>query len=151
MPSSVNNRFSNVYEPVFLFVKEESKYNYYLSIDELRLSVKNFSNIKEPEEIIGLKVKNNLFKDKKGKTEGQVEKVFRTKDGNTLAEVNWKNGEKVLTLVNDFDKESQIEVSLVCEKYGKKVIHEIDLDNHTNCDGFLRPMLPLKSNFEFKD
>lgn len=48
MPSSFDSRLSNVYEPIFLFVKEESKYKYYLSLDELRLPVTNFSTEKKP-------------------------------------------------------------------------------------------------------
>jgi len=65
MPSSLDSRFSNVYEPVFLFVKEESKYKYYLSLDELRKPINNFAAGKKSEDILGLKVKNSLFKDKK--------------------------------------------------------------------------------------
>ncbi|MCM8824195.1 MAG: hypothetical protein NC822_05940 [Candidatus Omnitrophica bacterium] len=75
MLSSLDSRFSNVYEPVFLFVKEESKYNYYLSLDKLRVPVSNFTNNKSPEDILGFEIENSLLKD--GKIRGQVLKVFK--------------------------------------------------------------------------
>ncbi len=150
MPSPLDNRFSNVYEPIFLFVKKESKYKYYLSIDELRKPINNFVINKKPQDLIGLKVKNSLFKDKKGKTWGEVEEVFKTKDGSILAQIKWINGERSLILVNEFDKESQIKIDLVCPSCGRKISNEIDLNQHTNCNGFLKPILPPKSDFDKK-
>ena len=150
MPSPLDNRFSNVYEPIFLFVKKESKYKYYLSIDELRKPINNFVINKKPQDLIGLKVKNSLFKDKKGKTWGEVEEVFKTKDGSILAQVKWINGERSLILVNEFDKESQIKVDLVCPSCGGKISNEIDLNQHTNCNGVPKPILPPKSDFDKK-
>lgn len=148
MPSSFGSRFSNVYEPIFLFVKEESKYNYYLSIDDLRKPATNFTNNKNPEDIINLSVKNSLFKDREGKTRGKVEEVFKTKDGNILAQVKWINGERSLTLVNGFNKESQIKVDLICQTCGKKISNEIDTNKHINCKGFPKPILFKKSDFD---
>jgi DNA modification methylase len=150
MPSSLDNRFSNVYEPVFLFVKKENKYKYYLSLDELRKPISNFTISKKPEDIIGLKVKNALFKDSKGKDEGKVEEVFKTVDRNILAQVKWTHGERSLILVNDFAKESQIKVDLICSSCGKKISNEIDLSQHINCNGFPKPILPPKSDFDKK-
>jgi DNA modification methylase len=149
MPSSLNSRFSNVYEPVFLFVKTESKYKYYLSLDQLRKPT-NFVTTKEPEDIIGLKVKNSLFKDKKGKIEGEVEGVFKTRDDSILAQVKWNNGDRSLILVNDFNKESQIKVDLICPSCEKKISNEIDINQHTDCNSFPEPILPPKSDFEEK-
>jgi DNA modification methylase len=148
MPSSLNSRFSNVYEPVFLFVKKESKYNYYLSLDELRKPNTNFMIKRQPSDIVGLKVKNTLFKDKKGKTEGIVEEVFKTVDGNILAQVRWINGERSLILVNDFAKESQIKAELICPKCEGKISNELEIDRHVNCNEFPRPILPPKSDFD---
>jgi len=151
MPSSLDNRFSNVYEPVFLFVKKESKYKYYLSLDELRLPVSNFANNKKPEDILGLEVKNSLSKGDDIK--GIVKTVFRNNEGNILAQVEWGNGGETIEFVNEFDKESQIEIDLVCEVCGKTVKHEIDIDKHNrtlSCNGFLKPMLPPPPDFKNK-
>jgi len=89
MPSSIESRFSNVYEPIFIFVKEESKYNYYLSLDKLRLPVNNFTISKNPEDILGFVVENSLLKS--GKVKGRVTKVFKNSKGDIFAEVLWDN------------------------------------------------------------
>jgi len=149
MPSSLDNRFSNAYEPVFLFIKKESKYKYYLSLDELRLPVSNFTSNKKPEDILGLEVENSLLKSKDVK--GVIKAVFRNNEGNILAQVDWGDGRQTIELVNDFDKESQIEIDLVCEDCGKTIKHEIDIDNHNQtlfCKGILKPILPPSPNFK---
>jgi len=145
MPSSLDSRFSNVYEPVFLFVKEESKYNYYLSIDKLRLPVSNFTNNKSPEEILGFDVENSLLKHSKSK--GYVSKVFKSPKGVIFAQVAWENGRSTIEVVQDFDKESQFSVELVCPDCGKIIRHEIDINNHISCKGFPVPILPPKLDF----
>lgn len=139
MPSSLDSRFSNVYEPVFLFVKQESKYNYYLSIDELRLPVSNFSNDKKPENIIGFDVENPLFKDRNIK--GNVLKVFVNNKNEIFAEVEWEDGNKTLELIQNFNRESQISVELVCHECGKNIRNILDVNNHNNCHGFPNPIL----------
>lgn len=140
MPSSLDSRFSNVYEPVFLFVKEESKYNYYLSLDKLRLPISsNFTNNKTPEDILGLEVENSLLKG--SKTKGRILKVFKNPKGGILAEVLWENGKTTIETVQDFDKESQLPVELVCPSCGKTIKYEIDINEHSACDGFPKPML----------
>jgi len=139
MPSSVESRFTNVYEPVFLFVRKGSKYKYYFSVDELRLPVSsNFTINKRPEDILGLAVRNTLFKDKKGKREGCVKKVYRTKDGDgcVLALVRWEDGEESLAIVNDFFEKSKIEIDLVYPR--------------GDCKEFPRPKLPSVVDFDDK-
>lgn len=145
MPSSLNSLFSNVYEPVFLFVKEESKYNYYLSLDKLRLRVSNFTNNKSPEDILGFEVENSLLKDSKIK--GNVLKVFKNSKGDILAEVLWEDGKRTIEMVQDFDKESQLPVELVCHSCGESIKFEIDVDAHYACNGFPKPILPPKTDF----
>jgi len=145
MPSSLDSRFSNVYEPIFLFVKEKSKYNYYLSLDKLRIAVSNFTNNKSPEDILGFDVENSLLKDSKSK--GQVLKVFKSLKGEIFAQVCWENGEITPEVVQDFDKESQLPVELVCESCGKTMTHQIDINNHYGCNGFPKPILPPKPDF----
>jgi len=148
MPSSLDNRFSNVYEPVFLFVKKESKYKYYLSIDKLRLPVNNFTDNKKPEEIIGLEVENSLLKYRKVK--GYVSKVFKNPQGNILVQVDWENGKNTIEIVNDFNKESQIPVDLICQDCKKAIKQEIEVNNHINCKGFPKPILPSMPDFNEK-
>ncbi|HOV21771.1 MAG TPA: site-specific DNA-methyltransferase [bacterium] len=145
MPSSFDSRFSNVYEPVFLFVKNESKYKYYLSIDTLRLPVNNFVNNKNPEDILGFEVENSLLKDKKIK--GYISKVFKNSRGDILAQVNWDDRKNTIEIVNDFNKESQISIGLICEDCGRTMKHEIDINSHLNCKGFPKPILPPVANF----
>jgi len=145
MPSSLYSRFSNVYEPVFLFVKNESKYKYYLSIDTLRLPVNNFVNNKNPEDILGFEVENSLLKDKKIK--GYISKVFKNSRGDILAQVNWDDGKNTIEIVNDFNKESQISIDLICEDCGRTIKHEIDINSHPNCKKFPKPVLPPVANF----
>ncbi len=146
MPSSLESRFSNVYEPVFLFVKKENKHHYYLSLDKLRVKANNFTNKKSPEDILGFKVENSLFKE--GKMEGNVLKVFKTPKDNILAEILWENGKTTIEVVQDFDKESQLSVELVCQSCGKSITHEIDINTHYTCKGFLKPILPSTPEFD---
>jgi DNA modification methylase len=148
MPSSLDNRFSNVYEPVFLFVKKESKYKYYFSIDTLRLPAKNFIDNKNPEDILFFEVKNSLLKDRKLK--GRVSKVFKNSKNNIFAQVDWEDGKTTIEVVQDFDKESQIPVELTCTDCGGIIRTEIDIDNHLNCEGFPKPILPPEINFDEK-
>lgn len=147
MPSPLNSRFSNLYEPLFLFVKRESKYNYYLAIDKLRIPANNFVG-KKTEDILGFKVENSLVKD--GKVKGYVSKIFKASSGDILAEVSWENGTSTVEIVQDFNKESQLSIELVCQKCGMVIKHEIDLNNHFSCDGFPVPILPPKPNFDEK-
>ncbi len=149
MPSSLDNRFSNVYEPVFLFVKKESKYKYYLSIDELRVPTRNFTRSKRPEEILGFEVENSFLRDKK--IRGYVSKVFKSSRCNIFAQVDWEDGRKTMEEVNDFSKESQISVDLVCKDCGRIIKNEVDISNHINCEGFYRPILPPISDFNEKE
>jgi len=146
MPSSLDSRFSNVYEPVFLFVKEESKYKYYLSVDELRLPVSNFKNNKKPEEVLGFEVVNSLLRDRKVK--GAVSKIFENALGNIFAQVEWEGNNRTVEIVNDFDKDSQNGVDLVCPECGKTIRREIDITDHANCKKFPRPILPPKPDFD---
>jgi DNA modification methylase len=148
MPSSIKSRFSNVYEPIFLFVKRESKYKYYLSLDKLRLPANNGINIKSPEDILGYEVQNSLLKEDKIK--GKVIKVFKTSNNHIIAEVLWENGKTTFEVVQDFDKESQLPIELVCPKCKKTIKSEIDVYTHNNCDGFPEPILPPKISFEDK-
>lgn len=141
MPSSLDNRFSNVYEPIFLFIKEESKYNYYLSIDELRVPVRNFTAKKMPDEILGLEVENSLLRNRKKR--GYISKIFKESRDTMLAQVDWEDEKKTIEIVNDFSKESQIPVGLVCEECEKTIKNEIDINNHISCKGFFRPILPF--------
>jgi len=149
MPSSLDSRFSNVYEPVFLFVKEESKYKYYLSIDPLRLPVNNFANNKNPEDILGFEVENSLVKDKKIK--GYISKLFKNSKGDIFAQVDWDDGENTIELVNDFNKESQTPINLICHDCGKSIKHEIEINNHLNCKGFPKPVLSSPPDFDEKE
>lgn len=139
MPSSLESRFSNVYEPVFLFVKEESKFNYYLSIDKLRIQTNNFYNNRNPEDIIGFRVENSLTKQEKNK--GHVLRVFNNLKGDIFAEVLWEDGKISLESVQHFQKESQIPVELICDECGSQIKHEIDIINHNKCKGFFKPIL----------
>jgi len=148
MPSSFDSRFSNVYEPVFLFVKEESKYKYYLSIDELRLPISNFKNDKKLEEILGFGVENSLLRDKKVK--GIVSKIFKNSLGNSLVQVKWEGNKKTVQILNDFDKDSQIGVDLFCSICGKTIKYEIDVNKHINCKEFPKPILPSKPDLSKK-
>jgi DNA modification methylase len=149
MPSSVENRFSNIYEPIFLFVKKESKYKYYFSLNTLRLPPKNFINKKTPEEILGLEVRNSLLKGKRIK--GYVSKVFKNPQGIIFAQVEWENGESTIEIVQDFDKESRLVVDLMCPDCGFLIKNEIDLNNHLSCKGFPKPILPPEVDITKKE
>jgi DNA modification methylase len=148
MPSSFESRLSNVYEPVFLFVKKESKYSYYLSLDELRLPVSNFSNNKKAEEILGFEVENSLIKDKHIK--GVIDKVFKNPTGNIFAQVDWEDRKKTIEIVQDFDKESQIPIELVCQDCGATIRNDVDINTHIDCKEFPKPILPSKPDFSEK-
>jgi len=146
MPSSLDSRFSNVYEPVFLFIKKENRYNYYLSLDKLRVPSNNFASNKNPEDILGFRVENSLFK--AGKLKGQVFKVLKNSEGNIFVEVIWESGEKTIESVQDFDKESQLPVMLICQYCGKSIKQESDIIYHNSCKGFPEPILPKNPNLE---
>ncbi len=144
MPSSLNNRFSNVYEPIFLLVKKESKYRYYFSIDKLRLLTKNFLYNKNPQELLGIEVKNSLLKDKK--LTGYVASLFKNSQGSIFVKVNWEDGKSTIEVVQDFDKESQIPIDLICSDCGGVIKNELDIDKHLSCNGFPKPILPPEPN-----
>ncbi|MCX7767145.1 MAG: site-specific DNA-methyltransferase, partial [Candidatus Sumerlaeia bacterium] len=148
MPASLQSRFSNVYEPVFIFVKAESKYNYYLSIDELRVPSGNFSNNKKAEDILGLEVRDSLLK--AGKIKGYVSKVYQGENGTIIAQINWEDQSSTFEVVQDFDKESQIEIELICEKCCRTIRHEIDLTVHRQCRSFPHPIMPPVINIDNK-
>ncbi len=147
MPSSIETRFSNVYEPIFLFVKEESKYNYYLSIDELRLPILNFSIEKKIEDLLGLEVVNPMPKDKR---RGEVVKVYKNSRNNILVEVEWEDKKKTLEIVQHFNQESQIPVELLCQECGKSIKNIFDIHNHSDCRGFPKPILQSEPDFSNK-
>jgi len=148
MPSSLDSRLSNVYEPVFLFVKEESKYKYYLSLDELRLPVTNFTAEKKAEELLGFQVEDPL--NKSGKREGEVSRVFRNNEGRVIVKVSWKDGKETYEVVNDFNQESQLEVELECPDCKRIITQEIEIEKHRSlfCKGFLRPIMPSKIDYD---
>lgn len=146
MPSSFEYRFSNVYEPIFLFVKKESKYNYYFSLDNLRIPASNFSNNKEPEDILGFEVKNSLLKSKK--SEGIVVKVYKNKNGNIISKVKWNDNSETFEIVQDFNKDSQNIVELVCKDCGGMIKNEFQLNEHLNCQGFPVPILSEKIDYK---
>ena len=145
MPSSIESRFSNVYEPIFLFVKKESKFNYFFSLDKLRLPVNNFTIDKNPEDILGYEVENPLLKG--GKIRGRVLKVFKNSKGDIFAEVLWDNGKTTTEIVQDFNKESQLTIELLCEDCGRSIRHPLDINLHSECEGFPKPILPPKIDF----
>ncbi len=148
MPSSLNSRFSNVYEPIFLFVKEESKHRYYLSIDELRLSPSSDfieASNKKPEDILGFEVENSLSKN--NKINGIVSKVFKGSQGTIFVQVDWRNNKSTIEILNDFCNESQLAINLVCPDCGNAIKHEIDLNEHDRCKGFPKPSLPPLLDF----
>jgi len=149
MPSSLDNRFSNVYEPVFLFVKRENKYNYYLAVDNLRLPKSNFSNTTAPQDIVGFRAENSILKDRKAK--GCITEVFRNNDGDIFAQVEWDDKRKTIESVRNFDKESQIEIELFCQDCGRYIKHEIDINEHNNCKNFSKPILPPKPDISEKE
>lgn len=140
MPSPIVSRFSNVYEPVFLFVKSESKYLYFLNIDKLRNQSNGFYYDKRPEEILGLKVINSLVRDEK--IEGTVTNVYKDENGVVFVQVEWENGSRTIEVVQDFKKESRVPIKLNCEVCGKEIKNEKDILEHDICDSFPIPELP---------
>lgn len=146
MPSSFEKRFSNVYEPVYLFVKKESKYNYYLSLDTLRIPLRDDTIKRRPEDIIGYEVRSSLTK--KESKKGFISKIFKDGKNNLWAEIIWDDKNISINLIQDFSQESQLEVILLCEKCFKKIENEADVLNHYYCDGFPKPILPEKNNLD---
>ena len=146
MPSSFESRFSNVYEPIFLFVKKESKYNYYFSLDNLRIPTSNFTNEKSPEEILGFEVRNTLLKAKK--SEGIVSKVYQNKKGEILVKVKWDDDNETLEIVQDFNKDSQNTIELICQDCGGIIKNEFQLNEHSDCESFPIPLLPENTSHE---
>ena len=64
MPSSIKDRFSNVYEPIFLFVKNPDNYltpNYYFNLDDVRIAHKTNGNgyVKQQQENLFIEKNNN--------------------------------------------------------------------------------------------
>ena len=95
---------------------------------------------KNPEDILGFEVENSLLKDKK--IQGYISKVFKNSKGDIFAQVDWDDGENTIEVVNDFNKESQISIDLICQDCGKIIKHEIDISSHLNCKGFPKTILP---------
>ncbi|MEJ5305351.1 MAG: DNA methyltransferase [Ignavibacteria bacterium] len=146
MPSSFESRLTNVYEPVFLFVKKDSKHKYYFSLDEIRISTNNKNELKNPSEYVGYPVENSIKKNQK--LNGIIKNIYKDADGNFLAEILWENKEVSFELLNDFNQESKIEINLYCPKCGFQSKNEFDLEYHKNCDDFPIPSLPEKINLD---
>jgi len=149
MPSSVRSRFSNTYEPVFLFVKKESKYQYYLSLDPLRKPAKDFLENKKPEYLFGIQVRNALLK--RGKPlKGVVTQVYTNYKEEIFAKISWENGKETIERANDFINESHIDIKLICKNCGKLIENQIEAIEHLNCSIFFTPLIPSKSELDEK-
>lgn len=142
MPSSFEKRLTNVYEPVFLFVKRESKHKYYFELDNIRLQASNSEVEKNIEEYIGYTVENSLNKGEK--LAGIIKSIYQDNASNYYAEILWDDGHSSFELMNNIGKESKIEVTLICPKCNKKFKNEFEIDNHKNCEEFPIPILPEK-------
>ncbi len=150
MPSSFESRLTNVYEPVFLFVKRDSKHKYYFSLDEIRIQTNNKNETKPLKEFIGYSVEDSINKDRK--RTGIIQRIQQDENGNCLAEVNWNNNEITVEFLNDINNESKLEATLICPKCGFKIKNEFDLEEHKGCSEFPIPILPdkiIKDNLSF--
>lgn len=132
----------------FLFVKEESKYQYYLSIDELRIPVPNKEKERNREELIGMEVRDSLQKD--GKEKGVVKEIYKDEEGDIFVRVLWENGNKTIELVQDFSQESQLDVELLCQSCQERIKKYIEIERHKGCKDFPLPVFPPPKKFDKK-
>lgn len=144
MPSSFEKRLTNVYEPVFLFVKKECKHKYYFELDDIRLQINNNNEARNLEDYIGYTVENSLSKNKK--ITGTVISIHKDNSNHYYAEVKWNDGNRSFELINQLHNESKLDVELICEKCNKQFKNEFELESHKNCDDFPIPLLPEKTN-----
>ncbi|MFN4110870.1 MAG: DNA methyltransferase, partial [Ignavibacteria bacterium] len=144
MPSSFEKRLTNVYEPVFLFVKRNSKHKYYFKLDDIRLQSNNQEASKDIKEFIGYSVENSLSKNKK--LTGYIKSIHKDSSEDFFAEILWNDGNSSFELINSFDIETKLEVNLVCPECNKKFQNEFELEDHKDCNEFPIPLLPDSSN-----
>lgn len=140
MPTSIKTRFGNVYEPIFLFVKRESKYAYYIDIDSLREPFQTSkSNDILPDKYLNMKVYDSL--NKKGKREGFIDKIFEN-GKRLIARILWNDGDLSYELINNPNNESQVDTPLFCPVCNSKIRTITEYKEHEKCENFPLPLLP---------
>ena len=109
MPSPFKRRLNNVYEPVFLFVKEEGLPVYYLNVDALREKPKYEYPDRTIEELIGMEVVDNLRSETPRK--GWLKGLDKESGMGLIA---WEDGEEELLKLNPPQEENEKEISFLC-------------------------------------
>ncbi|MCX8009614.1 MAG: site-specific DNA-methyltransferase, partial [Ignavibacteria bacterium] len=142
MPSSFEKRLTNVYEPIFFFVKRNSKHKYYFNLDEIRIRNDNYLDNKNIEEYIGYTVENSINKNKK--LIGTIKNIHKDKHGNYFAEVTWDDGNTTFEIINDFSNVSKLEPTLICPNCNFELKNEFEIENHSYCNEFISVILPEK-------
>lgn len=115
MPSPFKRRLNNVYEPVFLFVKEEGLPVYYFDVDALREKPKYEYPTRAIEELVGMEVVDNLRGE--GAKKGWLKGLDKEQGMGLVA---WEDGAEELLRLNPPDEENEKEISFLCPRCGKE-------------------------------
>jgi len=144
MPSSINNRLSNVWEPIYFFVKDTGKYysnDYYINLDEIRLPHKTNGDENNKTNFPEILTEKEYFM---GNWESKVEeynekqrKIYRGKfSGETINLGASPGARKSLGIfyskqrVNKINKDKELEIiNYIKEARNKKNISAKEIDN----------------------
>ncbi|MEM3740121.1 MAG: DNA methyltransferase [Candidatus Korarchaeum sp.] len=143
MPSSARNRLNNVYEPILVFIKRESKEFYYFNLEEVGerpITLQDFlSEITavKPEDYLGLRVVDSLRG--RGTREGRV--VGVRYNGREVREVlvKWADGELEWLPMGDPMKDYPEELTYTCPYCGRSLSNWDIVLSIANHEGIVCP------------
>ncbi|MEM3806149.1 MAG: site-specific DNA-methyltransferase [Desulfurococcus sp.] len=125
MPTPSRNRLNNMYEPVLVFIKKESKEFYYFNLEEVGEKPKTLQDFLsritsvKPEDYLGLRVVDSLRQ--RQTREGRV--VGVRYHGRKVYEVlvKWTDGELEYLPMGDLTKDYPEETTYTCPYCGKSL------------------------------
>ncbi|MBC7328292.1 site-specific DNA-methyltransferase [bacterium] len=115
MPSPFKRRLNNIYEPVYVFVKEEGLPVYYFNVDAVREKPKYGYLQRSIAELIGMEVVDNIREDKAKK--GWLKGIDEEKG---VGLVEWEDGREELLRLNPTDEENEQELVFLCPRCGEE-------------------------------
>lgn len=114
MPSPFKRRLNNVYEPVFILVKEEGLPVYYFDVDAIREKPKHRYSPRPVEELIGMEVVDNIRR--KEVRKGWLKGID---SGKGMGLIEWEDGEEELLRLNLPNEEDEREIVFLCPLCGE--------------------------------
>ena len=121
MPTPARNRFNDVYEPIFFFIRDDGREMYYFNLEEVSERPKTLEHYARllsipPQRLLGVRVIDALSTRKS--REGKVIGVRFTSIGSHQVLVKWRDGEEEWVPFGNPLKNYPKEVSFICPVCG---------------------------------